>query len=103
MRPIPPTMRDEMAKDDFYKKCVIGSWTCDGPVEWHHVFIYAGRQINEKWAILPACHLHHGMVKTSKTIREEFESISLQLATPEDLAKYPKKDWRQIIKYLKTL
>lgn len=63
MRKIPNKLRQEMAKDPYYKKCAVrGFSTCDGRIEWHHGIIYAGRQLNEKWAILPLCHLHHDRV-----------------------------------------
>jgi hypothetical protein len=60
--------------------------------EWEHAFIYAGKQINEKWAIIPLCVYHHlgeGLVKN------ENQRIALERATPEDLAKYPNFDWEK--------
>ena len=52
---------------------------------------YAGRQINDKWAIIPLCVYHHlgpGLVK-QKNIK-----IALLRATKNDLAKYSKALWR---------
>jgi len=89
MRPIPPKLKEEMATDPFYEKCCIGG-DCAGRIEWHHALIYAGRQINEKWAILPACHKHHAEV--SKYDRE-FKRIAVSRATDEELLKYPKAKW----------
>ena len=66
---------------------------CSGRIQWHHVFLYAGTQINELWAILGVCENHHEQVKTNKKVRNALELISLGLATEQDLAKYPKKDW----------
>lgn len=63
--------------------------------EWHHVWTYAGRQINEWWAILAGCTRHHDMVKTDPAVKAAFETASLLLATEEDLAKYPKAPWDQ--------
>lgn len=73
---------------------------CSGRVEWHHVWIYAGNQIQEPWAILAGCHHHHEQVKKDRAIKAAFEAASLSLATPEDLARYPRKDWAQIRKSL---
>lgn len=73
---------------------------CQGRIEWHHVWIYAGTQINEIWAILGACERHHGMVKTHRIVKETFERRSLEIATEEELAMYPRKNWVQIKKYL---
>ncbi len=73
---------------------------CEGRIEWHHCWIYAGTQINELWAILGACKKHHDMVKTDTFIKEAFERRSLEIATDEELAKYPKKSWNTLKKYL---
>ena len=74
-----------------------GFGNCQGRIEWHHVWIYAGRQINEPWAILGACHGHHGLVQSDMAVREAFERRSLEIVIPEELEKYPKKDWGSII------
>lgn len=97
MRPIPTNLRSDMADDKFYKYCCLaGIGYCAGRVQWHHVWIYAGQQINEKWAIVPGCEHHHDQVQKEPSIKEAFERVSLSRATPDDLAKYPKKDWAQI-------
>lgn len=60
MRPIPPRLRAEMADDPYYTKCCLANLGgCSGKIEWHHVIIWKGRQLNEKWAIVPACQYHH--------------------------------------------
>lgn len=71
---------------------------CQGRIrnpEWHHVWTYAGQQINELWAILAGCTYHHDLVKQDPAVKAAFETASLVLATEEDLAKYPRKDWAQ--------
>lgn len=78
-----------MSADPYYQKCCIGG-DCFGRIEWHHAIIYAGRQVNEKWAILPACQKHHAEV--SKYDRE-FKRIAVSRATDEELQKYPKGQW----------
>lgn len=103
MRPIPLKMRDEMHNDPFYKKCcAVGLGYCAGRVQWHHVWIYAGKQINEVWAIVPACERHHDQVQKEPKVRRFFEKLSLDRATFDDLVLYPKKDWEQIRKDLNT-
>lgn len=102
MRKIPEKTRGEMSKDNFFKRCII---TLDWNPEWHHVFKYSGRQINEPWAILPLrkdWHTSAGYAfhKDAHT-REVCEYICLQYrATKEDFKKYPKFDWEQRRKYL---
>lgn len=73
---------------------------CEGRLERHHVWIYAGRDIQEAWAILSPCQKHHAMVKTDRRVKEELEIRSLELAMSYELARYPKKDWEQIRTYL---
>ena len=99
MRKIQPKLREEIAADPYYKFCAVNDSRCDCRITWEHAFIYAGKQINEKWAIIPLCVYHHlgaGMVK------EKNQYIALKRATPEELGKYPLKDWIQLCKYLSS-
>ncbi len=105
MRPIPARMRDELERMPRMRACEIGMWHpefggCEGVLRWHHVWIYAGGQINEVWAILCGCDRHHDMVKTDRRVKEAFERRSLEIVSESELARYPKVDWRQIKKYL---
>lgn len=106
MRPIPIKMREKLASDPRMKRCVLlgnilfGS--CEGRIEWEHVWIVAGRQVNEIWAIIGACSKHHSMKDGTPAIKREFQRVSLSLADEEDLAKYPRTNWLQIKKYLST-
>jgi len=108
MRPIPSKMRQELEQLPRMARCTLAPFqslygACSGRIrnpEWHHVWTYGGPQINEIWAILAGCTHHHEQVKKDKKVKEAFERISLELATEKDLEKYPKKDWRQIKRYL---
>ena len=85
-----------MADDPFMKQCIYDN--CPMPPEWEHAFIYSGRQVNEKWAIVPVCTFHHrreGLDKDYNRYR------ALERATDEDLAKYPRVDWKQLKKHLR--
>ena len=99
MRPISPKLIKEILNDPFYGKCCItGSYS----VSFEHCWTYGGKQINEKWAIVPL----RRDLNTShppKEVKERCRLISLNRATEEDLAKYPKKNWAQELKYLKSL
>lgn len=74
---------------------------CRGRVEWEHCWLYANKQINERWAIIPACGLwhHRGPGLDKNANRAE----SLRRMTPDELAeakrKYPRTDWEQLRKY----
>lgn len=96
-------MRDELASLPRMKRCAVagmGYESCDGRIEFDHVWIYAGRQINELWAILGLCHCHHVAKDGNFLLKETILRASLRIATDEDLAKYPRKNWDQIKKSL---
>lgn len=97
MTKIPEQLREEMARDPYYQKCCRSKeGTCQGRITWEHAWIYAGRQIQEKWAIIPLCEFHHAVnmhQDGGDLNKHENQRISLLRATPEDLKKYPKKDW----------
>lgn len=97
MRKIPTELRERLAADPRMKVCAAAHLgDCEGRIEWHHVWIYAGKQINEYWSIVGACHYHHSEVNSNREVREAFERVSLGLATFEDLHGYPRKNWEQI-------
>lgn len=92
MRLIPKKLRDEIALDPYYQTCCRKNRECAGRITWEHAFIYGGKQINEKWAILPLCIYHHLGEGLKKRLNER---IAVARATPEELAKYPRRDWNQ--------
>lgn len=95
MRPIPDKIRREIDINPYYKICARDSdGGCNGRITMEHAFIYAGRQINELWSIIPLCWYHHlgpGLDKRKNQL------IALRRATEEDLAKYPNKPWAQML------
>jgi len=84
MRPIPKKLREELSNDPFYKKCCI---TGLGDVEWHHNLIYAGRQVNEKFCILPLNKEVHKNIVKYKT---RCDWIMWSRATPKEIEIYSK-------------
>lgn len=68
-------------------------------IEWHHALIYAGRKLQEKYAIRALCvDCYRGENGTINAIAKQF---CMLLAITEGLmngieAKYPKCDWRQM-------
>lgn len=105
MTPIPPAIRGVLQGLRRMKRCALAPVqdlyeSCEGRVEWHHVFIYGGKQIQEVWNIVAACKHHHDMVTKQRAVRMAFEAESLMEATDADLAEYPRKNWRQIKKTL---
>lgn len=55
---IPKEIRDVLELDPFMWSCIMAH-ECEGKVQWHHAFTYAGKRINELWSLLPLCAKHH--------------------------------------------
>lgn len=98
MRPIPKKLREALARDPFMKRCIHAG--CVEPPEWEHALIYAGKQINEYWAIVPVCTYHHRGAGLNKRYNQH---RALQRATTEDFAKYPKQDWERLKTFLEEM
>ncbi len=102
---IPLKLREDIDRDPFMKRCVyqdLGApnHTCRGRITWEHAWIYNGKQIQAKWAIIPCCENHNSgeaMVKEYNQyralIRADIEMLKI---------KYPRTDWEQELKYLKN-
>jgi hypothetical protein len=88
MRPIPAGLRGEMERDYFYQKCAVTQKPRTlVKVEWHHNLIYAGRQVNEKFCILPLSEEIHDRARDSK-VKEFLNWIMTCRATREELEQY---------------
>lgn len=90
MNRIPPKIKKAILSDDYYKKCARSNADCQGRITWEHAFTYAGKQIQEVWAIIPLCWYHHLGVGLVKAINQ---AIAISRATLEDLQKYPRLLW----------
>lgn len=81
--------------------CIYDNSDCSGRVEWDHVWIYAGRQINEWFAILPTCYYHH---RGGGLDRNYSQYVSLNRLDDMQLwmvqEKYPHADWFKLKKKL---
>lgn len=104
MNNTPEKIKKELNADPFMAVCIHsylrGASFCSGPITWEHAWIYAGRQVQERWSIVPVCYYHHLGPGLDKRFNQY---ISLLRATPEDLAKYPNKDWDTLLIYLGKL
>jgi len=88
MRAIPQRLKRELEQDPWYKRCCITGRTQE-KIEWHHNFIFAGRQVNEKWCILPLSKPIHDREK-EKEIKMKLNWIMINRADDETLKKYSK-------------
>jgi len=114
MRPIPLKLRERMESDPEMHVCIYSHFPhgfpftqvndCmdefgnrPGRAEWEHAFIYAGKQINEWWAIIGVCWFHHrgpGLNKDYNKYRALMRMSEKDF--DEAQIKYPKDDWRKI-------
>jgi hypothetical protein len=104
---IPKKLLNEILEDEYYKKCVrYKEGTCKGRVTFEHTEIYAGNQIQEKWAIIPLCAYHHAVneFQDKGDLKKELgQAIALSRATDEELKKYSKAtDYIKRRDYLKN-
>jgi hypothetical protein len=86
MRAIPKKLREEMANDPFYKRCCI-TGRMDEKIDFHHALIFAGRQVNEKFCILPLAQSVHKEIEKHKM---KCDWIMLNRGTDDELIRYSK-------------
>lgn len=106
MRKIPKSLLKRILNDKYYKKCIRHSeGTCNGRITLEHAFIYAGKQINEIWAIVPVCAFHHCVDQyqdcgdLDKHLNQYY---ALSRATDKDLEEYPRTNWRQLMIFFES-
>lgn len=65
MNNVPQKLRNKWATEDLLgmkRECLrTDEGNCQGRVTMEHAIIYAGKQLQEEWAILPICEFHHGV------------------------------------------
>lgn len=91
---IPKELLNNLLSDDYYKKCARkDEGTCRGRITFEHTEIFGGKQIQEKWAIIPLCSYHHAVneYQDCGDLQKELgQAIALSRATDEELEKYSK-------------
>lgn len=94
MRTVPRWLRRKLQLDPFYERCALkGYGACDGRITWEHAVIYAGRQVNEEWALVPLCERHHavGTYMDAGTMdKERNEWVALNRADESTLRGFSK-------------
>lgn len=90
--PIPKEMREQLSEDPFMKRCALWDSECEVRIEWHHAISYAGKRVNELWAIIPLCTKHHREESKNRAAITEItkDRILHFKAGKEVKDKYPK-------------
>ena len=72
---------EKMSLSTYYKACARRcDGGCSGRITWEHVIIYAGKQLNEIWAIIPLCEKHHGVEHYSGSDSFMDKNINMSIA-----------------------
>jgi hypothetical protein len=94
MNNVPPKVRKELSADPEYKRCaLLGYHACGGRITWEHAFIFAGKQIQERWAIIPVCAAGQEVdeYQDAGTMDKDMNKwAALNRASDIDLARYSK-------------
>ena len=91
MNNMPPKLRLECSQDPYYRKCARASeGGCEGRITFEHALMYAGRQVQRKFAIVPLCEFHHLKSGLNKITNIR---LAFSRATPEDLEEFPRQSW----------
>lgn len=80
MNNTPLKLRKQLADDPYYKECarkeLFDDHICEPDpltgklIEWEHAIYFKGRQLQERWAIVPICWLVHRGGMLNKEINE---------------------------------
>lgn len=89
MNNVPQTLRKQLAADPSYLRCcLLGYHECGGRITWEHAITFKGRQLQERWAILPLCARGHGvdLYQDAGTLdKEQNLWVALNRASDEEL------------------
>ena len=104
--PIPLKQREEMSQDPFYQFCLrVQEGKCSGRITWEHALIYAGKKMQDKFAIVPLCEYHHSIGKHHEDgdLQKDYgQWVAISRMTPEDYLNYPKRNWKKDLQLLEN-
>jgi len=87
---IPKKLLNEILEDKFYKKCCLTGKPY-GKIDWHHNMTWQGKNVQEKFAILPvhnSIHQYHNGLTSE--VKEKLNRIMVSRMTEEQLDYYSK-------------
>ncbi len=85
-----PKFLKEKWKNENPKCCRFSEGNCQGRLTKDHTIIYAGKQLQEDWAIVDVCEYHHAVDNFQDggdLNREKHVWIALNRATDEELLR----------------
>lgn len=92
MNNVPQKLRDKWREEDrlgIKRECMRSDeGNCKGRITKEHAIIYAGKQLQEEWAILDICEFHHGVnnYQDRGCLKKEIHTwIALNRASDEEL------------------
>lgn len=104
MNNIPIKLRKQLASDSYYHACARKGWhehACAGRITWEHALILAGKQVQERFAIIPLCAKAHAVdaFQDGGDLNKEINLwIALNRATDEEMLSISKANdyflWR---------
>ena len=101
MRPIPKDLLKDMLSDPFYERCCLSGKT---PVQLHHHILFGGRQLNEKFAIVPLHKSMHDRVDKEMYTKDLVTWVVLNRATDQELESISKvKDYVSLRNHLNEI
>lgn len=91
-------LRAELEQDPEYTRCALKDISdilgqCGGRVTREHALIYAGKKIQERWAIIPLCARHHAVDQyqdAGTMVKQRNIWVALNRATDSELAAISK-------------
>ncbi len=94
---IPKKVRAELESDPRRFSCAFKNFpghTCEGRITREHAMYYAGKKIQERWAIVFICAKGHGVDQFQDTKdfipKEARQWVALFQASDEDLDRFPR-------------
>ena len=107
MRRMTDQLKSKILSDPLAAKCfrylALRDHECEGRITLEHAILYAGRQVNEAWAVVPICAKAHSVDAWQDTgilDKRINEWIAINRMKKEDEVKYGRVDWQQKRRYL---
>lgn len=88
MNNVPLALKNQLAVDPEYSRCALPGDEHNGRVTWEHAIIFANRQLQERWAIVPICAKHHevDLYQDAHTMdKDRNRWVALNRATDDEL------------------